>query len=484
MSLHTFDFIRERAQTHGKEIAFIDESHVVTFREFDFYTRKIASYLTSRGVKQGDLVATLAPTYLDWHFTFALHRLGVATMSMNNIKAFNPDVFPDFLITMKAHPGISPERTILLDQSVLESINNSSDEIELTGYKEATDIARFSSTSGTTGQAKYIRYTAESLIDKSERKSPYDFIGLDHVFSMYAFGTGQSHGLALKNLIAGKPFYACFFNDYRLAKFISKNPIRTLYASPAQVASFLDVQTQTGTQFPLLKTVILGGSAPTPQLIDRIKAQLDSQIFNTYGSTEAGGITYEEITNLAEGSPFAGTMLHSDVIMQIVDEDNNLLPQGEVGIIRYQRPGMSTSYFKNPGATAEYFRDGFFYPGDIGSLDDVGRLVLEGRSNEVINLGGVKMNPEVVDKIALAQLGVLDCATFSIPSIGGVEQLALAIVTDQDFSPELFEKVLVKKSPYRVAFVLQTTKIPRNENGKILRSVLSQQYLEQEGQQG
>ena len=482
MSLYDFDFIRERAQTHGRDIAFVDESHVVTFQEFDFYTRKIAFYLREHGIKPGDLVATLLPTYLDWHFTFALHRLGVATMPKNNFGPFSSEVMPNWLITIKAHPGIPPEKTLLLDETILEAINAGSDEIELTGYKEGSDIARFTSTSGTTGQAKYISYTAESLLNKAERKSPYDLIGLDHVFSMYLFGSGQSYGLALKNLIAGKPFFSCYFNDYRMAKIVSQNSIRTLSGSPMQVSSFLDVQTQTGTQFPLLKTIILGGSAPTQQLIDRINSQLDCQIFNTYGSTEAGGITYEDISKHIAGAKFAGTLMHSDVTLQIVDDEDNEVPQGEVGIVRYKRPGMTTSYYKNPAASAEFFKDGFFYPGDIGLLDVQGRLVLEGRTNEVINIGGVKLNPEVIDKIALAQLGVVDCATFSIPGEAGVERLAIALVIDADFNPQLFEKAMEKKSPHRLAMVVQMEKIERNENGKIMRSTLSKQFLERNPQ--
>jgi acyl-CoA synthetase (AMP-forming)/AMP-acid ligase II len=140
---------------------------------------------------------------------------------------------------------------------------------------------------------------------------------------------------------------------------------------------------------------------------------------------------------------------------------------------------MATSYYNNPSATAEFFKDGFFYPGDMGYLDSQGRLVLEGRSNEVINLGGVKLNPEIIDTIALSQLGVIDCATFPIPGPKGVEQLAIALVTDSDFDHEHFEKAMAKKSPFPIAAAVQMKAIARNENGKIMRTLLSQQYLGQ-----
>jgi len=188
-------------------------------------------------------------------------------------------------------------------------------------------------------------------------------------------------------------------------------------------------------------------------------------------------ISIEEITSHETGLNFAGTIVHSDVTIEIVDDKNLPVASGEVGIIRYRRSGMASGYYNNPAATTEFFKDGFFYPGDMGYLDSSGRLVLEGRSNEVINLGGVKMNPEVIDAIAMAQLGVIDCAAFSIPGPAGVEQLAIALVTDSDFSPENFEKAMAKKSKYPLAAAFLVSAIARNENGKILRSQLSEQYL-------
>ena len=479
MSTHDFDFIREKAQTHGRDLAFVDESHEVTFREFDLYTQKIASFLLERGLSKGELVATLLPTYLDYHFTFALQRLGIATMSKNNFSNFNPEAIPDWLITIKAHQGFSPEKTIMLNLETLQIINEKSEEMELVGYGNHSDLARLASTSGTTGRVKYVAVEAGQLEILSQRKSSYDLAGLDHVLSMYPFGSGQTYGLALKNLLAGKTYYSCFFTDYRLAKMLRNYPIRTLIGSPAQIAAFLDVQTQTGTQLPVLKTIIMGGSPPSQQLIERIGSQLDCQVFNAYGSSEAGNISIEEITSHKNGIQFAGTVMHVDVTLQIVDDNDQPLPSGQAGIVRYTRPGMATSYYNNPAATAEFFKDGFFYPGDMGYLDSEGRLVLEGRSNEVINLGGVKLNPEIIDTIALAQLGVIDCATFPIPGPKGVEQLAIALVTDSDFDQEHFEKAMAKKSPFPIAAAIQMAKIVRNENGKIMRSLLSEQYLSQ-----
>ena len=463
-----FEIISHWAQVQGKDLAYADESSEITFRDFDSITRKIALLINETGIKQGDLVATILPPQLGWLCTFALHRLGVTTMSKNNLSGFNKEATPDWLISLLPHHQIPQNRTIIFDQAYFDLIKASEEMQTLPGYSSPDVIARLFSTSGTTGDVKYIDRTAGQLAEFSTLNASYDFAGTDHIMSLFPYGAGQTYRLALKCLLQGKPYFNCSFPDYRLPKVLSKYPIRTLIGSPAQIAGFLDIQKQTATSLPLIKTVIMGGSVPSKQLVDRILSQLDCRVFNAYGSSEALNIANQEITQSVEG----GATLNPEVNLQIVDENDVPLAPLNVGRIRYQRPGMATSYYKNLAASAEFFKSGFFYPGDLAFIDETGKLVLDGRVNEVINLGGVKINPEAVDKIALAQLGVLDCATFASVDETGVEQLAIALVVDGDFNSELFTKAMEAKSPNKPKAYVQVTEIPRNENGKILRHKL------------
>lgn len=449
-------------------IAFGDESHEVSFLELDTYTKQIAYVLREEGIKRGDLVATILPPYVGWLFTFALYRLGVTTMSKNNLTAFSPSATPDWLITLEAHPNIPANRTILFDEKYLEKVNASKElEIEI-GFESLNSPAALFATSGTTGEAKYVMATAEELRLIATRPGTDDSFGQDDVLSLLPFGAAWSSFHAVKCLTLGKPFFSCSFTDYRLPKVLNKYPVRTMIGSPAQISSFLEVQLQTGTKLPLLKSILIGGSVPSQQLIDRVKAQVDCTIYNTYGSTEAGHVTIYEIKDAKS----AGAWVRPPVTLQIVDENHQILPPHAVGQVRYQRPDMSKGYYKNAAATAEFFRDGFFYPGDRGYLDEHGRLFLDGRGNEVINLGGVKLNPEIVDDIAMAQLGVVDCASFAFVDEAGVERLAIAVVANSDFDSENFGKAMTKKSPHIPRYYIPVEKIPRNASGKVLRHEL------------
>ena len=213
----------------------------------------------------------------------------------------------------------------------------------------------------------------------------------------------------------------------------------------------------------------MGGSPPSEQLVQRIKAQLNCNIFNAYGSTEAGLIAMSTLgTAEAEGA-----WINPPFDLQIVDDNDQILPAMSIGHIRYRKENMLTEYYKNPQATAQFFRGVYFYPGDLGFLDNQGRLHLEGRSSDVLNLGGVKINPERIEAAALAAPGVRDCGAYSFLGPSGVEELHLALVVDSNFDHKLFEHTMEKSFPKLIRGAKLVSLIPRNETGKIQRNKLS-----------
>jgi acyl-coenzyme A synthetase/AMP-(fatty) acid ligase len=450
------------------EIAFADESHEVSFRELDMYTRKIGFLLKEKGIKRGEVVGLIVPGYLGWLFSLSLFRLGVSTMVKNSLSAFSPELIPDWVIGLEQHPDIGAERMIIVDEDYLMKVNSSKELDVFEGFASPGDIATFFSTSGTNGETKYKAVGAQHIWAEALRLHSSSAFGIEGILILFQFGAGWSTQHAIKCLILGKTYYHSRFTDFRLPKFVSKYPIRTIVGSPTQISSFIDIQKQTGTQLPLLKSVIMGGSPPSDQLVSRIKAQLNCKIYNSYGSTEAGFIAVSRLgNNEAEGAWIA-----PQIELQIVDDSDNQLPSMSVGHIRYRRDDMVTSYYKNPTATAQFFRNGFFYPGDLGFIDHAGRLLLEGRSTDVLNLGGVKISPERIESIALAQIGVRDCAVFAALGDSGVEKLCIAVVVDADFDRENFEESMASKSPHAIDWVQIVSAIPRNETGKIQRNLL------------
>ena len=450
------------------EIAFADESREITFAELDKYTRKIGYMLKEKGIKRGEIVGLILPGHPGWLFYLALARLGVPTMMQNNLESFTPELVPDWLISLEAHPEKELDRTIIVNEDYLTKVETSKELEEFEGFTHPTDLATFYSTSGTNGETKFREISAEYAWTASLRIHTNNVFGEDDSFVLLPFGGAWTNRHISTCLIFGKTYYNCMFSDFRLLKFVSKYPIRTLMGSPVQISSFLEAQKQTNTNLPLLKTIIMSGSAPSDQLAVRIKSQMDCKIINAYGSTEVGFVAF---SILGENQP-PGAWINPSLEVEIVDDNDQPLSAMSVGHIRYRRDGMETTYYKNPEATAQFFKDGYFYPGDLGFIDEAGRLILEGRITDVINLGGVKVNSEHIESIALAQLGVRDCAAFAHINSSGIEELCIALVVDSDFDKGSFEKAMAAESPHRICEFLIVPSVPRTETGKIQRHLL------------
>jgi acyl-CoA synthetase (AMP-forming)/AMP-acid ligase II len=112
---------------------------------------------------------------------------------------------------------------------------------------------------------------------------------------------------------------------------------------------------------------------------------------------------------------------------EVVDDHDRPLAAKEHGMVRVRNETMARSYIDNSQATAEFFRDGWFYPGDIGYLEDDGCLVVLGRSNDVVNIGGVKFSPTVVEHAVRALDGIDEVCALAMPDDKGVNRMVLLL---------------------------------------------------------
>ena len=452
-------------------LALVDDSSEITFSQLDTNVRRIAQLLQINEIDTSSLVCTMLPSTLDWQVTLALHILGASSFSKPVGSRLDEALRPDWLISTQLNPDFPEDRTFIVDSNFEKAVNQTDKLKSAPGFASPDFPARYFFTSGTSGAAKYLVVTAENLLAKIKHQGSSELVGDRDGLNLWQFGSTQSYRVALRSLNEGRTFYTSGYYDYRLPKILNKYPIRTISGSPIQIGSMIDSLIQTGTKVPRVRNVIMGGSAPTQLQINRIRQHMDARIYNSYGSTELGFVSMHEIV---EGKTLGG-IISPEVKLEIVDEKNSVLPKGEVGIIRYAKAKMPRSYFNSEAATNEYFQDDFFYPGDLGFLDQLGHLHISGRTNEVMNLGGVKISPEKIENIALGTPGVLDAAAFPIIDNKGVIRLALAYVKDSLFIKEdLHARYQKELTGINISKFVEVEEIPRNENGKIPRANLAE----------
>jgi acyl-CoA synthetase (AMP-forming)/AMP-acid ligase II len=162
------------------------------------------------------------------------------------------------------------------------------------------------------------------------------------------------------------------------------------------------------------------------------------------------------------------------VTVQIVDASGTILPPGKEGYVRVNSEYAVGSYFGNPEESGKVFREGWFYPGDLGTLSPQGLLTITGREHAVLNLGGDKISPETIELVLAQFEGVAEAAAVSVPNEYGNNEICALLVCREQPDERMLRshcEANIPRTfvPSRYFFV---DRLPHNEMGKLDRRQL------------
>jgi acyl-coenzyme A synthetase/AMP-(fatty) acid ligase len=280
---------------------------------------------------------------------------------------------------------------------------------------------------------------------------------------------------AFSSLLWGAPFFSA--SSYKeVINLIDAYQIECLSGSPKQLAGLIEEIQRTSKRLTSLAMVWYGGGEASPSLLNSMRRDLCSNVVCRYGSAEAGGVSMSSVHDPKRQRGMAGYVL-PEVDVQIVDADHNSVGINEEGAIRIKTPSMVKGYLNNAVETNRSFRDGWFYPGDRGKLLENGFLILSGREDELLNLGGVKVDPVTIDYCIQEYDGVRDAAAFAFENHLGLEVFCVAIVVDKGFDINGLRKHLIHNlgREYNPSVFMCLKEIPRNQMGKPLRKQMRDQ---------
>ena len=210
---------------------------------------------------------------------------------------------------------------------------------------------------------------------------------------------------------------------------------------------------------------------------DELMRRFCPRYLNFYGSTDGGGcsaLMWDDPVAVAGsvGRPVFGATL------DVVDAVNAPLPSGEVGRIRYRHPGTASSYYNDAIASQEVFRNGWYYPGDLGWIDEDGYLFLAGRETDMIIRGGVNIYPAEIEHILSLHPGVHETAVLGRPSHDFGEEIAAFVVLSAAATPvsgdELIDYCRGQLASYKVPRdVITVNELPKSGVGKVLKTELA-----------
>jgi long-chain acyl-CoA synthetase len=482
----------------------------ISFREFNGRINRFARALRGLGLQDGDSIALISPNRPEWaEVYFGAIRSGLRVTPINF--HLRPDeasyIIDDCEAKAVVVGGIPKETEPLLGalpDRVEVTVSLDHDEPGVFEYRSI--VSRESPddledpvlggwmiyTSGTTGRPKGVyRSDRAAAAAGRNRASREGIFGSLRPGADVHLCTGPLYHSAINNMSLHVPLTSGVtvvlmerFDAEECLRLIETHRVTHTHMVPTMFHRLLQLPEETRRRYDLSSLrQIVHGAAPCPVSVKRAMIDWVGPIILEYfGMTEGGAGTHiDSETWLVKpgsvGLPTPGTLV-------IGDEEMRPMGPGEPGLVYVLAPGgRRFEYYNDQEKTEATFRGDLFTLGDVGYLDEDGFLFLTDRSANLIISGGVNIYPAEVDEVLFQHPAVADVATIGVPNEEWGEEVkaVLQLVPGRTGSAELEAELLSfcrdrlahYKCPKSVDFVRE---LPRQDNGKIYKRVLREQY--------
>ena len=342
-------------------------------------------------------------------------------------------------------------------------------------------------TSGTTGRPKGVRREAASLEQyQATLKIVGRVFGLEPgIRSIIPAPLYHSapNAFALYTMIVGG-FLVIMprFNPEEFLALVEKHKVNRVQMVPTMFVRLLKLPEETRNKYDVssLEYVVHAAAPCPPQVKEAMMEWWGPVIYEYYGSTESGAVTYCTPEDARAHPGTVGKPL-DEAIVRVYDDEGNEVPAGEIGTI-YCRLTTSTdfTYQNDDGKRESIARDGLITCGDVGHLNEEGYLFLSDRAADMVISGGVNIYPAEIEGVLIDMPGVRDCAVFGIPDEDFGEKLMAIVQPDgtqslgaEDVQAFLTERVAGYKVPKIIEF---RDDLPREDSGKLFKRKLREPY--------
>ena len=278
------------------------------------------------------------------------------------------------------------------------------------------------------------------------------------------------------------------FDPVDVPSAIERHQITHLFLPPTAIYMMLDNPGVRDHDYSSLRR-FLYASAPMSQekLVEAMEI-FGPVMCEGYGQTEAPlAVTYLGPEEHAVGNGRLGSCgrAYPLVRLEIMNEDGDIVPRGEVGEVVLQSNLSTPGYYKQPEATAELHKDGWHHTGDVGRLDERGYLYLVDRKKDMIISGGFNIYPIDIEQVLWAHPGVNDCAVVGAPDEKWGEAVTAVIEAKADIELDIAdlkrwcrERLASTKVPKRFEV---WDELPRSAVGKVLKHAVRAPFWEGTG---
>lgn len=468
MSNPIFSRILYQSRLSPLSIAVSTARRRVTYAEFVGEIELVASYLHQHNLPRDALVAVwVADFYLHWIVVLALIKLGRNSVSISS--APHADLAARVVLTDQDNYLAGDVLYIKLSETALTSCESIArfPEPEI----QARQPVRVIQSSGTTGHPKKIQLDY-ALLQARLRNIAYTYDISSQTRYLDAVPITAICGFhlplatwSLGGTVVMRP------QPHDKYTTLLHNQVNLMFASPIVLAQLLDTIPANAPLVADLK-VFVGGSV-LPHIINRqARERLTSSLYIIYGSTEASVTAYAHASIADESASASGHVLPFAEV-QVVDCSGQPVAPGVEGEIRIRSEGCIAGYLDDDELNAKVFRGGWFYPGDTGTVSSTGVLYLGGRAGDLMNLGGFKIAPDILEQVLVECPGVAEIAVIAAEDKRGIALPWVFVTPGRDFQQESLTGLYRQRFPdLPPPNVVRVNQLPRNEMGKIKRQEL------------
>lgn len=478
------ELLTATADEHGHRPAVRLGGTTLTYVELRDLASQAAGLMQSMGVRPGDRVGLMMPNCIAFPVLYyGILWAGAIVVPMNpmlkgrEISHYVADsgmevCFVDVKVEEQHLSDVGGCQFIGVDDEWLFSHIPTSGRVAQVG-RTGEDTAVVLYTSGTTGAPKGAELTHDNLARNAMISSELSSTGPNDVIMgclplFHAFG--QTSGLNSAVRSGAMLTMVPKFEAEQVLSVIERDRVTIFLGVPTMYTALLG-EGRGLRDLSALRLCVSGGASLPGEVLKEFRESFGAEILEGYGLSETSPTaTFNRPGQGRVGS--VGTPIEG-VELQVVAPDGTPLDAGDVGEVVIRGHNVMKAYWRNPSATADAIRDGWFHTGDLGRLDEDGYLYIVDRYKDLIIRGGYNVYPREIEEVLYEHPDVLEAAVVPVPHDVLGQEIGAAVtlrpgseMTETELREHVKAQVAAYKYPRVIWFV---DALPKGATGKILK---------------
>jgi len=459
----------------------------ITYGELKVKINEVKNYFHSIGIKSGENVGLYCKNSPEFVYAyFAIVSLGAVvvpfnrTLTPHEVDFIAKDAEMKHIVTMESMDLEGDYKQLVISDYMKQLNEVELKEAPLLRNIDEDQVAVIIYTSGTTGHPKGAMLTHKNLVSNTKGiakalniTTEDNILCVLPMFHSFAWTT-----TVLSALYAGATTVIMEnFHPKDALKLIHDEAVTIVCGVPTMYNYYLMLGTPEGLNS--VRAFVSGGASLPVEITENFKTKMGKSIVEGYGLSEASPVVSVNPLNSVRAGSIGVPLEHIEV--RIVDSENRVLPDFEVGELIVKGPNVMKGYFNQSEVTEKTIVKKWLHTGDLAYKDSDGYIYVVDRLKDIIIVSGMNVYPREVEEVIYKYEGIVEATVIGIPDKTRGEAVAAFVVTqdNEGFDQKVFKQFLREnlanfKLPREIHLKDQ---LPKNATGKIMKKMLRSEYV-------